>query len=150
IGGHVLRNITAIAAANFSLALQSNGTLVAWGENRVPKELGNVVAIAAREFNALALKKDGTVVAWRSFPWQLMQVPTDLTNVVGVAVGGGGNYVHNMALQRNGTVVAWGSESAHIPAPPGLSNVVAIAAGYNHSLALKRDGTVFGWGYNRA
>jgi len=30
--------------------------------------------------------------------------------------------------------------------PPGLSNVVAIAAGSKHSLALRNDGTVVMWG----
>jgi hypothetical protein len=32
--------------------------------------------------------------------------------------------------------------------PPGLSNVVAIAAGEYHSLAIKSDGTIVGWGDN--
>ena len=57
---------------------------------------------------------------------------------------------HNLALKSDGTVVGWGSDfigsGATIP-PPGLSNVVAIAAG-GHSLALRSDGTVVGWGDN--
>jgi hypothetical protein len=32
--------------------------------------------------------------------------------------------------------------------PPGLSNVIAIAAGFGHSLALCADGTVVAWGDN--
>lgn len=32
--------------------------------------------------------------------------------------------------------------------PPGLTNVVAIAAGANHSLALMADGRVVAWGWN--
>lgn len=31
---------------------------------------------------------------------------------------------------------------------PGLSDVVAIAAGRHHSLAVKRDGSVWAWGWN--
>lgn len=58
--------------------------------------------------------------------------------------------MQNLALRRDGTVLAWGNESEAGKLPPGLTNIVAIAAGYNHFLALKADGTVLGWGYNRS
>jgi len=39
--------------------------------------------------------------------------------------------------------VGWGYDYyGQTDAPPGLSNVIAIAAGYYHSLALKSNGTV--------
>jgi hypothetical protein len=44
-------------------------------------------------------------------------------------------------------VVAWGAnQSGQINVPPGLSNVVAVAAGALHSVALRADGTVVVWG----
>ena len=47
------------------------------------------------------------------------------------------------------TVIARRDNSfGQITSPPGLSNIVAIAAGGNHSLALKADGTVAAWGQN--
>jgi alpha-tubulin suppressor-like RCC1 family protein len=68
---------------------------------------------------------------------------------------------HSLALLADGTVEAWGSNSygqlgdgtvggsRNTPAPvPGLSHVVAVAAGDKHSLALKRDGSVWAWGAN--
>ena len=46
-------------------------------------------------------------------------------------------------------VVGWGLNNyGQTNAPPGLTNVVAIAAGFYHNLALKSDGTVVGWGNN--
>jgi len=46
-------------------------------------------------------------------------------------------------------VAAWGADYAgQVDVPPGLSNVVAIAAAYDHSLALINDGTVTAWGDN--
>lgn len=48
---------------------------------------------------------------------------------------------------KAGTVVAWGAagyDQTNIP--PGLTGVVAVAAGVEHFLALNRDGTVAAWG----
>ena len=65
-----LSNVVAIAGGGYhSLALQSNGTVVAWGYNSygqttVPPGLSNVVAIAAGGWHSLALQSNGTVVAW--------------------------------------------------------------------------------------
>ena len=54
-----------------------------------------------------------------------------------------------MVLRADGTVVAWGNNSnGQTNVPPGLSNVVAIAAGFYHCLALRNDGTVVAWGWN--
>jgi hypothetical protein len=51
------------------VALKSDGTVVAWGDNTfgqttVPGGLFGVTAIAAGSYHTLALKSDGTVVAW--------------------------------------------------------------------------------------
>ncbi len=48
-----------------------------------------------------------------------------------------------------GTVVAWGHNNlGQTTLPPGLTNVVGIAAGDEHSLAVRSDGRVIGWGDN--
>lgn len=50
-----------------------------------------------------------------------------------------------------GTVVAWGkNDYGQTNVPPGLTDVIAVAAGSAHSLALKADGTVVAWGSNAA
>ena len=54
-----------------------------------------------------------------------------------------------MALRADGTVVVWGDNGfGQTNVPPGLSNVVAIAAGFYHCLALRNDGSVVAWGWN--
>jgi alpha-tubulin suppressor-like RCC1 family protein len=137
-----------------SLALKSDGTVVAWGYDAegqlgVPAGLEQVVAIAAGRAHNLALKSDGTVVAWGCNPFGSVEPPAGLDDVVAIAAGG----FYSLALKGNGTVVAWGSnfngtgwEDATVPV--GLADVVAIAAGRFHSLAVKNDGSVVAWGYN--
>jgi HEAT repeat protein len=92
--------------------------------------LDNVIALACSAGGcALALKRDGTVVAWGPDYDGLTEPPAGLTNVIAIAPG--------LALKRDGTVVAWGNNLfGQTSVPDGLSNVVAIAAGGDFNLAL--------------
>ncbi|MDC1486672.1 hypothetical protein N8134_03955 [Flavobacteriales bacterium] len=102
-------------------------------------------AIHTSSYHSLALKVDGTVVAWGWNAYYQCDVPNGLKNVV--AITSGSNY--SMALKKDGTVVVWGGGDNPIyNAPIGLTNVVAVEAGDRHSLALKEDGTVIAWGAN--
>lgn len=94
IDGRTLRSVAALAAGGgHALALKSNGTVVAWGNNNygetvVPDNLSNVVAISAAEHLSLALKRDGTVTAWGGNYFGQTSVPAGLSNVVAIAAGG--------------------------------------------------------------
>ncbi len=154
-----LSNIVSVKVApvsyekpGFSLALRSDGTVVAlgygasWGgyDSSIPPPVGlnNVVAVAPGLTHALALKSDGTVAAW-GYPGSARTiVPSGLSNVVAIAAG----VYCSLALKSDGTVIAWGDNLTNVPI--GLSNVVAIAAGYYHAVALKSDGRVTAWGSN--
>jgi hypothetical protein len=88
--------------------------------------------------HSLALRRDGTVVAWgcrNGADWGQCTVPTDLSDVVAIAAG----TESSLALRHDGTVVAWGcrlNDFGQCTVPTGLSSVTAIAAGDVHGLAL--------------
>jgi alpha-tubulin suppressor-like RCC1 family protein len=82
---------------------------------------------------SLALKNDGTLVAWGDNGAGQITVPAGLSNVIAVAAG----YTHSVALKADGTVVAWGwNAEGETNVPAGLSEVMAIGAGATHNLAL--------------
>ena len=118
-----------------SLALKSDETLWAWGNNSsgqlgdgnggfstcsaVPVQVIGLYGVIAFDASAhcLAAKSDGTLWAWGNNDcFQLGDgTTTDRTTPVQVS---------------------------------GISGAVAVAAGYRHSLAVKSDGTVWAWGWN--
>lgn len=165
-----LSGVTAIAAGgSHTVALKSNGTVEVWGAGTVsapnggvsgleygqalvPAGLSGVSAIAAAGNHTVALKSDGTVVAWGLNASGQTNVPGGLSGVTAIAAGRGG---HTVALKSDGTVVAWGAGTMFTGAfpefgqslvPAGLNGVAAITAGGFHTIALKTDGTAVAWG----
>jgi alpha-tubulin suppressor-like RCC1 family protein len=132
------------------------GFVDGWGSDlaAIPAGLTNIIAVAAGLHDSgthnLALRADGSVVAWGANFWGQTNVPTNLTNVVAIAVGGR----HSAAVKRDGTLVLWGNNSFGqiTNAPAGLTNVVDVKAGLWHTLVLRSDGTVAAWGdlFNRS
>jgi hypothetical protein len=129
---------TATTLSNFdhSLALKSDGTVVAWGNG------GSGVLGAASYLSSSIAPVAVSVVS----------------NVVSVAAGRD----HSLVLKDDGTVWAWGSSqygqlgtgrfniSSYVPVQvPGLTDVVAISAGDMFSAAVTADGSVWTWGRNK-
>jgi alpha-tubulin suppressor-like RCC1 family protein len=116
--------------------------------------VAGVIAIAAGTYHSLALKSDGTVVAWgcnRPNDYGQCSVPVGLAGVIAIAASDS----DSLALKGDGTVVAWGCgadtlgylhDAGQCSVPAGLAGVTAISADVDHSLALKRDGSVVAWG----
>lgn len=119
-----------VAGRTFSLAIKTDGTLWAWGDN-----------------------SDGQL-GHQSVSFSPLQVGTS-TNWKSVSAGG----FHTLALKTDGTLWAWGSNTngqlgdgttneQSIPKQIGIDIWNTISAGHNFSLALKTDGTLWAWGAN--
>jgi alpha-tubulin suppressor-like RCC1 family protein len=203
-GTGYLTDVVAIAAGSYhSLALKSDGTVWAWGNNgygqlgfvtstsnrNLPGQvqdaagtgyLTDVIAIAAGSYHSLALKSDGTVWAWGDDnygqlgdgnSWTSSNLPIQvkdktgtgyLTGMTGISAGEN----HSLALESNGTVWAWGDNyygqlgdgsntESYLPvqvkdaAGTGyLTGITNVAAGRYCSLAVDTDGRVWAWGRN--
>ena len=136
------KRVAAISAGQYhTLALCTDGTLVAWGYNNrgqlgdgtttttgVPVEIGNngvlagksVVSIRAGNMHSLALCADGTLATW------------------------GDNH--------HGQLGTGGTTQSLLPVAADLSGLAAppagLAAGSNHGLVRFTDGSIAGWGDN--
>jgi hypothetical protein len=114
-------------------------------ETSVPINLTGVRAVAGGNTHAIALKADGTVVAWGNNTLSQSSVPAGLTDVAAIAAGAD----VSGAVRRDGTVRLWGSAASGLTTvPAGLADVRQLAIGRNHVLALRNDGTVVAWGAN--
>jgi alpha-tubulin suppressor-like RCC1 family protein len=105
----------------------------------VPIGLAGVTGISAGYYHSLAVKADGTVVAWGSNQDGETVIPIGLQ---AVAVAAGGNF--SLALKPDGTVVAWGADDsgqAKLPAALARAKVIAIDAGGSFALAVVASGS---------
>jgi alpha-tubulin suppressor-like RCC1 family protein len=141
-----------LVSARTASAQLAPGTLEVWGTGNgspdltPPPGLGHVLSVAAGSGHIVALKDNGSVIAWGLNNRGQATVPAGLSGVTAVAAG----WFHSLALKKDGTVVAWGDPSPNcgcsVTPPAGLTGVVAIRSFGYANLALKSDGTVVGWG----
>lgn len=137
------------------LRVAPSGAVVEWSGNNwsgpltvsLPEVAQNgVTAIAAGGYHRVALKDDGSVVAWGdNFQGQTTVPVAAQSGVIAIAAGD----AHTVALKNDGSVVTWGHCCGQTNVPVAAqSGVIAIAAGQAHTVALKNDGSVLAWGAN--
>ena len=171
------KSTTISAGDEHSLALKSDGTLWAFGNN-AHGQLGDgtttnryspvmvmsgVASVDAGLYHSLALKSDGTLWAFgANFYGQLGDGTTTerhspvmvMSGVASVSAGGD----HSLALKSDGTLWAFGWNSSgqlgdgtttnRYSPMMVMSGVASVNAGGYHSLALKSDGTLWTFGWN--
>lgn len=136
------RTITAIAAGSaHSLALDSEGSVWAWGRNS-NGQLGD--GTTARKTSPIQVPGVGSITA----------------------IGAGSD--HSIAVGSGGAVWAWGRNQygqlgdnttsqrttpVQVKGPDGdgsLTGIASVDAGAGHTLAVASDGSVWAWGWNTA
>jgi alpha-tubulin suppressor-like RCC1 family protein/outer membrane protein assembly factor BamB len=134
-GGSRVYNPSTNQPGGFSLGIQTNGTLWAWGLNdhgqlgiastasqKIPTRVGtdtNWVQVEAGATHSIGLKRDGSIWTWGG-------------NEAG-QLGIGSRNTNSTSPVRVGTDSAW----------------VEVRAGGFFSLARRADGTIWAWGTNR-
>lgn len=122
-----------VAGAYHTAAVNSDGTLWAWGYNFYG-QIGD---------NSTTSRSSPVQVGMDS-DWKIV----------------GAGFYHTLAIKKDGTLWAWGNNqygelgtgdtnNRSVPVQIGAaSDWVAVAAGIYHTLALKQNGTLWSWGYN--
>ena len=118
-----------VASAN----ADTNNFVLGWGNNDASQRSpipaaanSNVKAIACGNIHTVALKNDGSVLAWGY-------------NGYGQCLGTGAGGYPITSTPTGASVQILGQV---------LTGVSAIAGGTYHTISLKNNGTVLGWGYN--
>jgi alpha-tubulin suppressor-like RCC1 family protein len=132
------------------MALKSDGTVVSsvsvaddWCGMTAGNGTTNVVAIVNGGMYEMALKADGTIVAWGdNCDAGLGAFPPHLSGVVAIA----GSWNYGLAVKADGTVSTWGGWVYPNHMPSGLTDVKAVATSEGCGIAIKGDGSIEEWG----
>lgn len=140
---------TVSAGTYYSLAVLSNGSVYAWGENDIGQ-----LGIGTEDF-------------YQTRPTQVVDT-SGKNNLQQIKQVDGGSD-HTIAVANNGSVYTWGENvngklgngkeasyydtslkgaNSNIPVKLSLKNVVQAEAGIEHTIALTSDGSVYAWGSN--
>ena len=160
-----------------SFAIQSDGSLWAWGLNNQSqlgdgtttdrptpvRILDDVIAVSTGSSHTMAIRNDGSLWAWGTNAFGQLGTGTTtnrhsparvMEDVTAVSVG----QSYTMALKTDGSLWGWGRNGAgqlgngttadhHLPERI-MSDVIAVSAGSSHTMVIRNDGSLWAWGAN--
>lgn len=155
-----ITNAAGSTNVNWDLVAALPGMVESWGDNQYgecnrPAAVTNVSAIAAGEYQSVALGDDGTISQWGQY-WTGSAFYSISNTSVATLAPLGSNLVavsagpdHVIGLTASGGVVTWGlTNSPDNYVPSNLPPVQAVGAGWAYNVALLTNGTVVAWGDN--
>ena len=138
------------ASYEFTIALKSDGTVVATGKNDDGQcnvsDWKDIVAVATGARHTVGLKSDGTVVATK-YTGEYNYGQCNISGWKDIIAVSAGVY-HTVGLKSDGTVVATGDNEYGQCNVSDWKNIVDISTGRFHTFGLKSDGTVIAIGDN--
>lgn len=148
-----------------SLAIKTNGTLWAWGNNfygqlgngslsnrNQPVQIGsdtNWLAISAGSAHSTAIKANGTLWTWGYNAFRQLGDGTNVDKTVPTQIGTATNwksidcgYIHNLGIKTDGTLWAWGSGlDGKLGTGNNSTSAVPIQIGTDNNWASAMAGT---------
>jgi alpha-tubulin suppressor-like RCC1 family protein len=140
-----LKDVIAVSAGNgYSVALQSDGTIVGWGMNREYQYPMKGYNINSGATNTLTPTLSKTHTPSRTRTPSRTLTPTAISLAAMPNLAAGSNFT--LSILSNKTLAGWGTGASDIPI--GLTSVKAVSSFQHTKIALKTDGTVVVWGDN--
>ena len=175
--GGVLDVLSVSAGFSYTMAIETDGSLWAWGGNSSGqlgdgtkvdklspvKVMDDVLSVSAGFYYTMSIKTDGSLWAWgRNFSGQLgdgtkvnklspVKVMDDVLSV-------SGGFYHTISIKTDGSLWAWGGNSDgqlgdgtkvnKLSPVKVMDDVLSVSVGDYHTMAIKTDGSLWAWGRN--
>ena len=139
------------AGVNHSMAIISDSTVIAWGDNShgqstVPITLTNAYSLANGTNHSLALDDAGTIWGWGSNKSGQLNIPENLGQIIDIAAGRDFSIAYSITptneTDSNGssiltnTVTIWGGNAKKTVPTNELKNIVSLKCYDNHCAAM--------------
>lgn len=132
------------AGAYHTCAVQSDGTLMCWGDNTYGQSTppaGTFTSVSSGFYHSCAVRTNGSVACWGWNAYSGASPPAGSFKSVSAGYG------HTCAVRADDAAICWGGYGYGMSSPPSGSFSDA-AAGNDFSCGVRTNGALACWGYN--